>query len=120
MWLTSPAMVSMHTFLIRLGDKQLDFKSVESLKKAFKILHDEAKTQGKADNDTSYLGTHWDKLHLVVENRFELFGETNAQKTFFDDCPIGTFHDNAGILNLTRCTTHNKELDAKMKELTKK
>jgi hypothetical protein len=115
MWVKSPHLVSMYTFLIRLGDKELKFSSSATLKKALEEL---AKT-GKGDNDITYLKTMWNKLHDIIKYRSKLFVMKNGlHEIYFDkNVSIHSFHDRCGILNLSRATTPFKQVNTAIKEV---
>ncbi len=123
-WLSNTFFISMYTYLIRLGDKDVDFKTEADLMKGYKILMDSHVTPGKTpakgqkahDNDIGYLRRNWDKLRLVMENREELFGIDKVHPMFFDK-NIGneTFHDRCGIFNLCSYASYSGDLNAKLK-----
>lgn len=120
-WLKAPALVSMYTFLIRLGDKELEFTDNESLLKAYKNL---LATYKKADNDVTYLKTMRGKLHKVIQNNKELFFmESAVDPLYLDDTiTISNFHNNGGIwsfcnLNLPQHTKKVERVKATAKLL---
>jgi len=122
-WMKSPFLISMYTFLLRLGDKELTFKTNADLKKALKKVNDDYKagkfrtSQGN-DNDGNYIGASWDKLDLIMKNRKKLFPEKKGfHDIYFGDYTISQFHNNTGVLSLVRASTPDTKLNARMKEV---
>lgn len=117
MWIKSPFLVSMYTLLIRLGDKELKFKSAKDLQTKLESLH----KQFSSDNDAKYLTEIWDKLHPIIKNRKELFKTKDGfHDVFFEDTNIDYFHNYSGIVSLAKFNSRNKELNDSLKKLTKK
>lgn len=118
MWMKSPFLVSMYTFLIRLGDKELKFHSTKSLKKAMKKLSESGSSDGvRRDNDARYLKTMWDKLHEVIRLRNKLFVmKDGVHEIYHSPMDIGTFHNNCGILTLIKAGTPAVELNKMVKK----
>jgi hypothetical protein len=99
-WVTSPFMVSMYTFLLRLGYKELKFNTAADLKSELKMLSENKKLQ---DNDTGYLTASWDKMHKIIEKRAELFPKKDGvHDIYLKDCNINSFHNTAGLFNLSK------------------
>lgn len=118
LWMSSPFFISMYTFLIRLGDKRLEFKDNEELRAALKKLHDEKK--GGGDNDANYIQYSWDKLDLIIENRQKLFPEKDGfHDIFFMDYHIDEFHNHTGVVALAKAETPDSKLNACVKEIFK-
>lgn len=120
MWMKSPFLVSMYTFLIRLGDKELKFKDKKSLQAAFKELNDLQKERKINDNDAKYIGASWNKLHRVIKKRAELFPKKDGfHDIYFSDHGISIFHDRSGIYSLSTFATPDGKLNEKAKEILK-
>ena len=99
-WLKSPPLVSMYTFLIRLGDKKVIFKNNADLLKEYSRI---AKMENKgADNDLKYIVNVGKKLTTVIKKSKELIGVDKFDKDYFAKTDINSFHDNGGIHSL--CT----------------
>ncbi len=114
-WMSSPFLVSMYTYLIRLGDKDIvDFDSDDDLRKGYQNLISNMK---KPDNDIAYLKKNWDKLHIVMANREELFGKDPIHQIYFDRLSDGAYHNNCGIFNLCNLTSADKKLNEKLGEM---
>lgn len=114
-WMSSPFLVSMYTYLIRLGDKDItDFKSDDDLMEGYKDLISNTK---KTDNDITYLKKNWDKLHIVMSRREELFGKDPIHQIYFDKINDGAYHNNCGIFNLCNLTSADKNLNRKLKDM---
>lgn len=114
-WMSSPFLVSMYTYLIRLGDKAIvDFKSDDDLRKGYQNMITNIKTQ---DNDIKYLKKNWDKLHIVMAKRTELFGEEAIHQIYFKGVSDSMFHNNCGIFNLCNLSSADKDLNDKLKKM---
>lgn len=119
MWMLSPFLVSMYTFLIRLGHKKLKFKDEKELRKALKDL--QANPGNMSDNDTNYLKASWDKMETIIKNRTKLFPkEKGFHDIYWKDLSIGQFHNNTGLLALSNMSTPDQGLNKRMKEVTSK
>jgi hypothetical protein len=125
-WLSNTFFVSMYTYLIRLGDKDVDFKTEEDLMKGYHILMEKhvkpgttpKKNQKPHDNDVGYLRNNWNKLRLVVKNRKELFGTDDVHPMYFDKgITSNTFHDRCGIFNLCSYRSYSTDLNKKLKQM---
>lgn len=117
MWMKSPSLVSMYSFLIRLGDKYTelkDFTDNEDLKsKLSKLAGKPNDNTIHPDNDISYLKNTWNKLDKVIECRDELlFGKGKPDILYKDNLGINPFHNNTGILSLCRAGTPSPERNA--------
>ena len=120
MWMISPFLISMYTFLIRLGDKEITFESAEELKEKLKGLHSAFKEGKLSDNDANYLGHSWDKLHMFIKNRTMLFPKKDGiHDIFHGGYNINSFHNYGGIWSLASCQTPDKSLNDRVRELTK-
>lgn len=120
MWMTSPFLISMYTFLIRLGDKEISFENVDELKEKFKDLHSKYKEGRLSDNDANYLGKSWDKMHIFIKNRTKLFPKKDGvHDIFYGSYNINGFHNNAGIWSLSSCQTPDIDLNNRVMEMTK-
>lgn len=119
MWMKSPFLVSMYTFLIRLGDKEMKFNNAVELKNEMKRLVEEQKVSSdKNDNDVTYLDQMWNRLHNIIKNRKELFPMKDGfHNVFFAGTSIHSFHNNGGILSLASANTFAPELNKKVKEV---
>lgn len=120
MWVKSPFLVSMYTYLIRLGDKELKFKNAPQLKKALKELTLSKDRTTSVDNDVKYLKEMWQKLHIIIKHRKELFVEEGGfdRVYYLEKYGISAFHNNGGILSLSRGTTFDADINKKVKEVT--
>jgi hypothetical protein len=122
LWMSSPFFISMYTFLIRLGDKELQFKNNEELRAALKKLYEEKKA-GKAygnDNDANYIQYSWDKLDVIIKNRKKLFPEKDGyHDIFFMGHSIDAFHNKTGVVALAQANTPDSKLNERAKEVFK-
>jgi hypothetical protein len=120
MWIQSPFLVSMYTFLLRLGDKELKFKNADELKKELKDLYDRSQKGKISDNDASYLGASWNKMHEIIKNRAELFSKSKGvHDIYWKKFNISQFHNNAGIRSLALGSTPDQDLNKRVKEIVK-
>jgi hypothetical protein len=126
-WMKSPYLVSMYTFIIRLGDKHEQIGKFKTTDELVQKLADisTAKAIEQNDNDSRYLKTCANKLHVVMENIDKLFlpgkGKDKAKiDPIYNDSghSIGTFHNNCGIVSLCNCATPNQKLNKTFKEMT--
>lgn len=100
-WMFSPALISLYTLLIRLGEYDLKFTlhDDDSLMAAFNTLVKSTRT----DNEVSYLRTIKDSVSTVVlcsHYIFEKSDKANFDKIYFRDLSISSFHNNTGIVGL--------------------
>ena len=121
-WVRSPFLVSMYTFLIRLGDKcevMSDFSTTEDLIKRFGAIGRLSAKNG--DNDVSYIKSCADKMHLLVKNADILFfnnGTSEVDPIFErDDVSLSSFHNGCGIWSLCRSSSPDEELNRKVRGL---
>lgn len=127
-WMTAPYLISLYTFLIRLGDKEFDFKD-NSIEKNYerlmgmyadnKYTHELDGKQKKFDNDISYLRKNWDKINIIMTRREKLFGKDEEfHKGYFDkSIPAESFHDRCGIYSLCCYRSPEENLNKKLKEM---
>jgi hypothetical protein len=117
-WMKSPFLVSMYSFLIRLGDKYKKlgkFRDTEDLVKKLK----ETSTKF-TDNDAKYLGPTHNKMHLIMAKADGLFLKGGKiDPTYKKKITVYSFHDNCGIYSLCqdRVPPQVKSLSAKIKEM---
>lgn len=120
MWLKSPFLVSMYSFLIRLGDKKFQFTNNLELKTEFKKFVDyHLNGKNKYNNDAFYLQFSWDKLDLFIKDRSKLFPIKNkVHDIYWESYTIQAFHDRTGIVSLAKSITPDPILNDKIKALT--
>jgi len=121
-WMKSPFLVSMYTFLIRLGDKYetiADFKTTEELTSKLDSVGKLPSKNG--DNDITYIKQCFNKMHLIMKNVDKLFLADGSAKVdpIFSDAKVSlnSFHNNCGIWNLCRSNSPNKELNKEIADL---
>jgi len=93
-WMDSTFMISLYTFLIRLGARQLVFKGKKEFDEKLKELC--KCTDG--DHDISYLKTVIDYIYKIVDKREDLKYKKDAP--LFGNRGIDTFHNYTGIVSL--------------------
>jgi len=120
-WVRSPVLISLYTFLIRLGNKKINFNNDDELQKAYKqlIKNDENKDDYIVDKDIHYLKTIYSKLNIFLKNYKNLLFINNKFDTLFLDSKIDiqSFHNNSGILSLINGTIWNKSVKKNIKNL---
>ena len=112
-----PQLVSMHSFLIRLGAKKdtLTFGSNKKIMDSLKTI-----SENYNDNDAQYLNDCWDKLHIVIKKRKEIFMKNMFMEA--KDLKINSFHDYCGIQTLcanTSATINDHRPSNKLMEVIK-
>lgn len=116
-WMKTPYLVSMYTFLIRLGHKRIKFEDNDSLVKQLDAISKSPSVTN--DNDLKYLKSCWNKLDFVIKNRKTLFGTKFDPFYSKPGISIGRFHDASGIVSLCKGMTANTELNTKFIQLCK-
>jgi hypothetical protein len=119
MWMKSPFMVSLYTFLIRLGDKMLIFETEEELFESLKALAKTSVPGGNGtDNDLTYLPDCYKHLFTIARKHKELFpvDKNGMHDIYTKDIEIGSFHNNSGILSLSRKQTCDKVFNQTLQE----
>jgi hypothetical protein len=126
MWMKSPFLISMYSFLIRLGVKDIKTTSIDTIEASFKKLI-AAADAGKInnDNDMTYLkNAAAYKMRLVAKHWRKLFVPKQAK---YDDCYTNikrvsrqTFHDRTGIQSLTSGCSGCSLVKKRFQEVTKK
>lgn len=119
-WLSAPYLVSLYTFLLRLGDKPLKFKDAASLRNELEKLS--GSPNPKNENDLKYLKQIWNKLDTIVMEHEKLAkpNKEGFSNLYFTDAAIGSFHNNTGIVSA--CTgktwdaSFNKQITKVLKE----
>jgi len=119
-WVKSPFMVSLYTFLIRLGDKELVFKTEDELVLALETLAKTSKPGGNGtDNDLTYLPECYKNLFTIARKHEEMFAvdKNGLHDVYTKPIEIGTFHNQSGILSLSRKTTCDKTFNQTLQEI---
>jgi hypothetical protein len=114
-WMESTFMISLYTFLIRLGARKIKFKDKKDLDSKLKKLC----AKGPADNDTRYLKTVLPFIYKIAEKRKEIRYVRKGGKCLFDGQTINLFHNYTGIVALSEQAV-KKDLgrnDAKLEDL---
>lgn len=118
-WMKSPFLISMYSFLIRIGDKVdiIDgFKDTPDLVEKLRKVSQMKKVSG--DHDVSYLSDCHDKMHLFVENLDDLVfngGKDKLDKNY--ERPTSKLHDYCGVHSLCRFITPDTKLNTNLKKL---
>jgi hypothetical protein len=122
MWLTSPILVSMYSFLIRLGATSGFSVTKEctrtEIEKQLASLQTNNKLPNECQKDIKYLNSVWDKLYKTIQHRKTLFDKKGSfHNLYFKEISIYEFHDKSGIVSLCKLITPDNELNIKAKEL---
>jgi hypothetical protein len=117
MWMTAPYLISMFTFLLRLGCKNVEFTDSASLEKALEKVSKEE----KKDNDINYLKTIWNKLEVIIVKHSTLIEEkgNGYSNLYFQDANIQSFHNNSGIVSVCNANTWSHKFNEKIKNVLK-
>ena len=117
-WMGSPFLVSMYSFLLRLGYNGLVAKNMDELPELYKAR---AKSQGSNDNDSRYIQNCAGKMAFFAKNRKKLLDmKDGVDRLYFDIKDTSTFHNNCGIHSLCSFITPNSGLNTKFKEMLAK
>ena len=125
-WLSAPYMISMLTFLLRLGSKLPRMTSVESAEKVYKTIIDKYEKEWektpnmRKDNDVVYLKECYNKLSKLVsmkEKLVSVHGEGPLSIMYDSKISIGTFHNQTGILSACKGITWNKAFNSAIEKV---
>lgn len=125
MWVSSPFLISMYSFLIRLGDKEIKFKNKDTLMEQLELIAKSPNDVGKnlaVDNDIDYLRICWKHLWKIIEAQKELFtpSEDGLHNIYRNSSiSLSAFHNYSGIVSLVKGGSSDKELNIKAKEMFK-
>ena len=116
-WISAPHLISLYTFLLRLGHKHITFKTGKELKKKFKQIV----AKNNADNDSKYLRDLWDKLDSIIlnNNKIVTYQLSGFSSLYFVKMSINTFHNNSGIVSVCKAATWSEEFNKKLKNIFK-
>jgi len=99
-WMGSSFMISMYTFLIRLGARKIPFKNKEELDSELRKISESPAEGG--DNDVNYLKTVLPFLYKIIENREKLLYIKGKSKPFLSGQSINMFHNYSGVVSLAK------------------
>ncbi len=117
-WMGSTFMISLYTFLIRLGGKKISFKSKKDLDSELKKLYKSKKAV--VDHDIRYLKTVQPFIDNIIKNREKLKYVRKDGAQFFEEQTVSLFHNYSGIVALCDQANQKKvtnQKDGKLKEL---
>lgn len=119
-WIRSPFMVSLYSYLIRLGT--YDKLIYTEKKSTSNILEDTVnKNPSATDNDIKYLRRHFDKLEKIMRYHKELFYDNgDLDERYTKKLNINTFHNQSGILNLCTQGSGDDDLNKRVAEILKR
>lgn len=120
-WMSCSFLLSMYTFLIRLGDKNIPFKSGDDLTETYRSFvkkHTVKDHVAASDNDIMYLMESFDKLHLIIKHRHELFSD-KIQNNYSKNYRLADIHDFGGISYLSRFQSYDRKINDKFKGIYK-
>jgi len=99
-WVMSPFMVSLYSFLIRLGAKKIKFTNRDELDTELKKLSDQPVQYG--DNDISYLKIVYPYIYNIVRERKRLGYIKEDGTHLMAKTDISSFHNYTGIVALCK------------------
>ena len=120
-WVRSAVLISLYTFLIRLGDKKIEFTDNDSLDTSYKQLIEDEKNKSDEirDNDVKYLQTIGSKLHSFTKNYKDILFDKKFDRMFLNPAyTTHNFHNNSGILSLAEGKVCDKDANEKYTKLT--
>ena len=112
-WMESSVLVSLYSFLIRLGYKNLKFKTNKGLVVEYKKLIDDTT---KSENDIRYLKSCYDKMDVLMKNQSKLFS-SRIEDNYPKGTSTGSLHDRGGVYSLCCFNMFNKDLVERFKKL---
>ncbi|MGD9160885.1 MAG: hypothetical protein PVG39_20875 [Desulfobacteraceae bacterium] len=116
-WSKSPVMISLYTFLIRIGYLKLDFKDHKELMAVFKEL------SSGSGRDHNYLKQTYEKFDLMIKHRskhnFKKRGYKKGDNIRFQDDSIHNFHHNSGIVKLAQLNVSDKSVNEEFRKIFK-
>jgi hypothetical protein len=116
-WMQSPFLISLYTFLIRLGAKKIEFTTQEELHK--KLEEITKKCVENNDHDISYLKITLPYLMKIINNRSILGYIKKDGSHLMEKQPISYFHNCTGIVSLCAPQVNIPELKELSKEIKK-
>jgi len=113
-WMGSTFMISLYTFLIRLGYYKIAPKDESELEAKL----DEILNKGRAsDHDMGYLRATKPYIIKIIKNRGVLKYVKEGEKRLFDSRSIDTFHNYTGIVSLCNEVYGLEELNSLAKQI---
>jgi len=107
-WMESTFMISLYTFIIRLGAKEIKFRGIKKLDSELKKLYEKSKSSRSRDNDIKYLGSVYPFFFKIIEKRKELRYINDKGEKFMSNKSVGLFHNNSGVVSLSDKADKNK------------
>lgn len=99
-WMKSSALVSMYSYLIRLGDKNIKFKNMRELQLKYKQLT----SMEELDKDLKYLKVCRKKLYFVVKRAKKILLEGgDIDNDYMETEKVSDLHNYGGIKSI--CST---------------
>lgn len=113
-WSQGSVMISIYTFLIRLGY----FKPAFTDEKSLMAAYDKIIGNGQQTNDTRYLRTVYKNLDPALVNiEKHLFVQKGKTKILFHDSNMSSFHHHSGIVSLSQFNTPESALNNEFKKI---
>jgi hypothetical protein len=107
-WMDSPFMISLYTFLIRLGTRKPVFETKEELAAKLEAISKEPHDRG--DTDINYLKSTRLYLYDIITNRKKYSFVKPDGSILMSEYQIETFHNSTGIVALTNNMVPEREL----------
>ncbi len=114
-WMSSTFMISLYTFIIRLGAKKIEFNDKTEFDSKISSMCDTDKTS--SDHDITYLKKVWPYMYKILQKRESLKYIQGDKKPLLSDKNISLFHNYTGIVALVdqakakELTANNKSLE---------
>ncbi len=117
-WISRPYMISLLTFLLRLG-KHIPERKKLSNDGVYEYIINRNKSKETVSNDVRYTrqcAKNLTKLLKANKNMIDFHGDGEFSSMYFNGESIGTFHDNSGIVSACKRLTCNKEFNEELKK----
>lgn len=108
-WVISPFLVSLYTYLIRLGYRKLEFETKEEFIWELKNIN----SFSSNDNDVHYTKASLPVLFKILDSRKIHSFKTNKN---YNEVSIHPFHNHSGIVNFAKGTFYPESLAIKIKK----
>jgi len=119
-WMTHPHLISLYSFLLRLGDKKLEFTDEKSFDEGINELFIKYKNQPEKDVD--YLIEIYENMHNSITKK-EILSNVNKNGfsvMYSELMSINAFHNRSGIVSTCQGITGSENLNLLVKKHFKK
>lgn len=115
-WSKGSVMISLYTFLIRLGYWRMKFKTDDGLMEQYEKIT--SVPSNKQTNDTRYLKTVYKNIDPALENlKLHLFKQEDKKEILFQNSDMSKFHHHSGIVALSQFGTPEPVLNGQFRKI---